>query len=65
MKEFGAQISIIYTSILVFIHHFVLFTIEAFRFDVGNILLRILGSAFITSIILIMLQFLNSRNTLK
>ena len=65
MKEFGAQISIIYTSLLAFIHHFVLFTIEAFRFEVGNILLRTIASAFITSIILIILQFLNSRNTLK
>lgn len=65
IKEFGAQITIIYTSFLVFIHHFVLFTIEAFRFDVSNILLRTFSSALITSIILIMLQFLNSRNTLK
>ena len=65
MKEFGAQIGIIYTSLLVFIHHFVLFSIEAFRFDVSSILLRTVASAFITSIILIMLQFLNSRNTLK
>ena len=65
MQEFGVQISIIYTSLLVFIHHFVLFSIEAFRFEVGNILLRTITSAFITTIILIIFQFLNSRNTLK
>lgn len=65
MQEFGVQISIIYTSLLVFIHHLVLFTIEAFRFEAGNILLRTIASAFITTIILIIFQFLNSRNTLK
>jgi len=65
MKEFGVQICVIYTTLLVFIHHLVLFTIEAFRFDIGNILLRTIASAFITSILLIIFQFLNSRNTLK
>lgn len=65
MKEFGVQISVIYTCILVFIHHFVLFAIEAFRFDIGNILLRTIASAIVTSVLLILFQFLNSRNTLK
>ena len=65
IKEFGAQICIIYTTLIVFIHHLVLFTIEAFRFDIGNILLRAIASALITSILLIIFQFLNSRNTLK
>ena len=36
MKEFGVQICVIYTTLLVFIHHLVLFTIEAFRFDIGT-----------------------------
>ena len=65
MKEFGVQICVIYTTLLVFIHHLVLFSIEAFRFDIGNILLRTMASALITSILLIIIQFLNSRNTLK
>ena len=65
MKEFGVQICVIYTTLLVFIHHLVLFTIEAFRFDIGNILLRTMASALITSILLIIFQFLNSRNKLK
>ena len=65
IKEFGVQICVIYTTLLVFIHHLVLFTIEAFRFDIGNILLRTMASALITSILLIIFQFLNSRNTLK
>jgi len=30
MQEFGVQISVIYTTTLVFIHHFALFAIEAF-----------------------------------
>jgi len=65
MKEFGVQICVIYTTLLVFIHHLVLFTIEAFRFDIGNILLRTIASALITSFLLIIFQFLNSRNTLN
>ena len=65
LKEFGLQICVIYTTLLTFIHHLVLFTIEAFRFDIGNILLRTIVSALITSILLIIFQFLNSRNTLK
>ena len=65
MKEIGPQISMIYTIILVFIHHFILFAIEAFRFDIINVLIRTFVSATITSILLIIFQFLNSRNTLK
>ena len=57
MKEFGVQICVIYTTLLVFIHHLVLFTIEAFRFDIGNILLRTMASALITTILLIIFQF--------
>ena len=65
MQEFGVQISVIYTTILVFIHHFALFAIEAFRFDIGNVLLRTIASALLSSILLIIFQFLNSRNTSK
>tara|TARA_B100000886_G_scaffold339770_1_gene306267 strand:+ start:16920 stop:17441 length:522 start_codon:yes stop_codon:yes gene_type:complete len=65
VKEFGAQICIIYTILLVFIHHLALFTIEAFRFDISNILLRTIASTLITSIFLIIFQFLNSSSKLK
>ena len=65
IREFGIQICIIYTTLLVFAHHFILFSIEAFRFDIFNILVRTVTSAIITSILLIIFQFLNSRNTLK
>ena len=65
MKEFGVQICVIYTTLLVFIHNLVLFTIEAFRFDISNILTRSIASALITSVLLIIFQFLNSKNTLK
>ena len=65
IKEFGIQICIIYTTLLVFIHHFILFSIEAFRFDIFNILARTIVSALITSVLLIIFQFLNSKNSLK
>ena len=65
MKEFGVQICVIYTTVLVFIHNLVLFTIEAFRFEIGNILIRTIASALITSVLLIIFQFLYSKNTLK
>jgi len=65
LNEFGLPVTIIYTSSLVFIHHFALFFIEAFQFDLGNILLRTIASGLITSILLIIFQFLNARNSLK
>tara|TARA_B100000886_G_scaffold208140_1_gene143995 strand:+ start:127 stop:483 length:357 start_codon:yes stop_codon:yes gene_type:complete len=65
IKEFGIQVCIIYTTLLVFIHHFILFSIEAFRFDILNILARTIVSSLITSVLLIIFQFLNSKNSLK
>jgi|TARA_B100000497_G_C7688321_1_gene417673 hypothetical protein len=65
INEFGLATTIIYTSILVFIHHFALFFIEAFQFDLGNILLRTIASGIVTSILLIIFQFFNARNSLK
>jgi len=65
INEFGLPVTIIYTSSLVFIHHFALFFIEAFQLDLGNILLRTIASGLVTSILLIIFQFLNTRNTLK
>ena len=65
INEFGLATTIIYTSILVFIHHFALFFIEAFQFDLVNILLRTIASGLVTSILLIIFQFFNARNSLK
>ncbi len=65
LNEFGLPVTIIYTSSLVFIHHFALFFIEAFQFDLGNILLRTIASGLVSSILLIIFQFLNVRNSLK
>lgn len=65
INEFGLPTTIIYTSILVFIHHFALFFIEAFQFDLVNILLRTIASGLVTSILLIIFQFFNARNSLK
>lgn len=65
VHEYGLPMAIIYTSTLVFIHHFSLFLIEAFRFDIFNILLRALSSSIITSILLILFQLFGTKKSLK
>ena len=65
VHEYGIPTAIIYTSLLVFIHHFSLFLIEAFRFDLVNVLLRTLSSSIITTIVLIIFQLLNNKNQAK
>lgn len=65
IHEFGVPTAIVYTSILVFVHHFSLFLIEAFRFDLFNVLLRTLASSITTSIILVLFQLLTNKKTAK
>ena len=65
LNEYGIPITIFYTCSLVFIHHFTLFLIEAFRFDLLNILLRTFSSGLVTSVLLIIFHFFNSRNSIK
>lgn len=65
MQEYGIPTTIIYTSILVLTHHFTLFLIEAFRFDIFNVLLRTISSTIITSTLLILFQFFNSKKIVK
>ena len=58
LQEFGLQRGLIYTSSLVFIHHFSLFTLEAFQLELIRILLRTLGSSIVSIILLIIIQYL-------
>jgi len=53
---------LMYAIILVFIHHFALFTIEVFRFSgLFSVLLRTLYSTLFTLVLMIILQFLFGR----
>lgn len=65
IQEYGIPTATIYTTSLVFIHHFSLFLIEAFRFDLLNVLLRTLVSSVITSIVLIIFLILNNKKQLR
>ena len=58
LQEFGLQRGLIYTSSLVFIHHFSLFTLEAFQLELMRIMLRTLGSSIVSIILLIIIQYL-------
>lgn len=55
----GVQWFLVYSIPLVFIHHFVLFFLEASGFDMfWFTMLKIIGSLFFTMIVIIFLQFL-------
>ena len=58
LQEFGLQRALIYTGVLVFIHHFSLFILEAFQMELIRIFLRTLGSSIVTIILLIIIQYL-------
>ena len=58
LQEFGLQRALIYTSIIVFTHHFTLFSLEVFRPELLSIFLRTIGSATISISLLIIIQYL-------
>lgn len=58
LQEFGLQRALIYTASMVFIHHFSLFTLEAFRPELLSIFLRTISSAIVSILLLIMVQYL-------
>lgn len=58
LQEFGLQRALIYTSSMVLIHHFALFSLEAFRPEVLSILIRTISSAFLSILLLIIIQYL-------
>lgn len=58
LQEFGLQRALIYTGSLVLIHHFALFTLEAFRPELLSIFLRTISSSAISILLLIIVQYL-------
>tara|TARA_B110000467_G_C18213569_1_gene418896 strand:- start:128 stop:646 length:519 start_codon:yes stop_codon:yes gene_type:complete len=58
LQEFGLQRALIYTGSMVLIHHFALFTLEAFRPELLSIFLRTISSAAISILLLIIVQYL-------
>ena len=58
LQEFGLQRALIYTGAMVLIHHFALFTLEAFRPELLSIFLRTISSAAISILLLIIVQYL-------
>lgn len=63
IRNFGLQWFLTYSSILVLIHHFVLFYAEVFRFsEFFSTLLRVLLSVIATLLLIIIGQFLVIRN---
>lgn len=58
LQEFGLQRALIYTGSIVFIHHFALFSLEAFQGELLNIFLRTISSASISITLLITFQYL-------
>ncbi len=63
LNNMGSRWFITYSSILVFMHHLVLFNIEVFRFNEFPItLLRILLSSIFTMVLVILSQYFFSSN---
>jgi len=65
IHEFGIPTTIIYTCSLVFIHHFSIIFIEAFRFDILSLIVRTLASSFFTSLLIILFLLFNSKKSQK
>ena len=58
INEFGIQRFIIYSSIMVIIHHFSLFFLESFNLEIFNNIIRASISSIFSIVIIILLQFL-------
>lgn len=62
VKDLGLVGMILYSSLSIFIHHFVLFLLESFRFsDIGIIFIRTLYSSAFTLIFVLLIQLWNYR----
>ncbi len=63
VKQFGFQWFIIYSSVMVLVHHVVLFYIEVFRFsEFFSTLIRALLSTVITLLLIIITQYLFTKS---
>ena len=58
LQEFGLQRALIFTSSIVFIHHFTLFFLEAFQIELLSVFLRTLASSIVSITLLIIIQYL-------
>jgi hypothetical protein len=66
IKDLGLQWWLAYSSMMVLIHHFVLFYIEAFRFsEFFNTLVRVLLSSVITLFLILITQFLFGKSKME
>lgn len=66
IKDLGLQWWIAYSTVLVFIHHFALFYLEAFRFsDFFNTFSRVLLSSVATLILILITQLLFGKSKLE
>ena len=49
----------LYTALIVFIHHFLLFFLESFRLsELGNIIFRVILSSFLTTLLIVILEMI-------
>jgi rod shape-determining protein MreD len=63
INSMGLATFSLYTLIFVFIHHFLLFFLEVFRFsETGSILLRVVLSTVLTSVLIIIFELLFKKN---
>jgi len=63
MQGMGASTFLIYTGVLTFVHHLVLFLIESFTFlNFFNLLLHVITCSFFTMLLIVMSQILSQRN---
>lgn len=62
INEFGLQSAIIYASLITFIHHLFLFSLEVFDFDPIYILLKTIPSSIFSVILIILFQYLFFNN---
>jgi rod shape-determining protein MreD len=62
IREFGLNWFLVYSSVLVFMHHLMLFLIEVFRVsELHSTLLRVVLSTLVTVSVLVMIQFLTDK----
>ena len=58
LQEFGLQRALIYTTSMVLIHHFILFSLESFQVEILSILFRTITSSLLSILLLLIAQFL-------
>lgn len=62
INEFGLQSALIYASVMTFIHHLILFSLEIFSFEPIYILLKTIPSSICSIILIVTFQYLFIKN---